>query len=122
MARASPDQMLRVAKVAAHHVDEGRIALGGPGRRQMADQPDRGAGNPQAKAEADGGSERAKDDNDRPLCAAEQKRFRQRAMDGRMEAGKGVTLFHQTSAPPPKEKNDRKKLEAAKAIDRPNTI
>src|SRR3546814_8620142 len=29
---------------------------------------------------------------------------------------------HQTSAPPPKEKKDRKKLDAAKAIDRPKTI
>jgi hypothetical protein len=29
---------------------------------------------------------------------------------------------HQTSAPPPNEKNDRKKLDAAKAIDRPKTI
>src|SRR3546814_2179076 len=29
---------------------------------------------------------------------------------------------HQTSAPPPKEKKDRKKLEAAKAIDKPKTI
>jgi hypothetical protein len=29
---------------------------------------------------------------------------------------------HQTSAPPPNEKNDKKKLDAAKAIDRPNTI
>ena len=28
----------------------------------------------------------------------------------------------QTSAPPPKEKKDKKKLDAAKAIDRPNTI
>src|SRR3546814_11523156 len=31
-------------------------------------------------------------------------------------------IGHQTSAPPPKEKNDRKKLDAANAIDRPNTI
>jgi hypothetical protein len=29
---------------------------------------------------------------------------------------------HQTSAPPPNEKNDRKKLDAAKAMDRPKTI
>src|SRR6478736_9377534 len=29
---------------------------------------------------------------------------------------------HQISTPPPNEKNDRKKLEAANAIDRPNTI
>src|SRR5579872_1339164 len=29
---------------------------------------------------------------------------------------------HQITTPPPNEKNDRKKLDAAKAIDRPNTI
>src|SRR5215813_6962452 len=29
---------------------------------------------------------------------------------------------HQITTPPPNEKNDRKKLEAANAIDRPNTI
>ena len=43
-------------------------------------------------------------------------------MDGRIEAGDGLVLVHQISAPPPKEKNDRKKLDAAKAIDRPKTI
>src|SRR5258706_9808719 len=30
--------------------------------------------------------------------------------------------IHQIITPPPKEKNDRKKLEAANAIDKPNTI
>src|ERR1700752_2189600 len=30
-------------------------------------------------------------------------------------------LVHQITTPPPSEKNDRKKLDAAKAIDRPNT-
>ena len=34
----------------------------------------------------------------------------------------GVARLHQTSAPPPNEKNDRKKLDAAKAIERPKTI
>src|SRR5216684_6081654 len=34
----------------------------------------------------------------------------------------GDPLLHQTSAPPPKEKNERKKELAANAIDRPNTI
>src|SRR5216684_2083002 len=34
----------------------------------------------------------------------------------------GGHFLHQTSAPPPKEKNDRKKELAANAIDRPNTI
>jgi hypothetical protein len=31
-------------------------------------------------------------------------------------------LIHQITTPPPNEKNDRKKLDAAKAIDSPNTI
>jgi hypothetical protein len=31
-------------------------------------------------------------------------------------------IVHQITTPPPKEKNDRKKLEAANAIERPNTI
>src|SRR5277367_3083649 len=30
--------------------------------------------------------------------------------------------IHQITTPPPNEKNDRKKLDAANAIDRPNTI
>jgi hypothetical protein len=49
----------------------------------------------------------------------------QRPVDRDREARHRVALAarHQTSAPPPNEKNDRKKLElAAKAIDRPNTI
>src|SRR5271167_3323333 len=53
MGHASRDQVLRVAQVAPHHVDEGGIALGGPHRRQMAGQPDRGADDPQAQSQAD---------------------------------------------------------------------
>ena len=34
----------------------------------------------------------------------------------------GQGLGHQTRAPPPKEKKERKKLDAAKAIERPKTI
>jgi len=34
----------------------------------------------------------------------------------------GLARLHQTSAPPPKEKNDRKNELAANAIERPNTI
>ena len=34
----------------------------------------------------------------------------------------GEIAVHQTNAPPPKLKNERKKLDAANAIDRPNTI
>jgi hypothetical protein len=35
--------MLRIAKVAAHHVDEGGIAFGRPDGGEMADQPDEAA-------------------------------------------------------------------------------
>src|SRR5258705_6652079 len=41
-------------------------------------------------------------------------------MHGRDEAWD--LWVHQTTTPPPNEKNDRKKLDAANAIDRPNTI
>ena len=82
--------MLRVAQVPAHHVDEGGIALGGPDRGEMADQPDHGADDPEAQAQADRGGERAVDDRDRARRAAEQDRLGQRAMDGRVEAGDGL--------------------------------
>src|SRR3546814_20162009 len=39
-----------------------------------------------------------------------------------VEARDFAILQHQISAPPPKLKNDRTKLDAANAIDRPNTI
>ena len=79
--------MLRVAKMPPHHVNEGGIALGGPNCRQMAAQPDHRPDNPQTKAEADGGGERAIDDHDRPGRTAQEKRFRQRTMDRSVEAG-----------------------------------
>src|SRR3546814_6194125 len=43
-------------------------------------------------------------------------------MDRSEETRHLAVAAHQTSAPPPKEKKDRKKLDAAKAIDRPKTI
>src|SRR3546814_17122401 len=46
-------------------------------------------------------------------------------MDGREESADRrvrIEVRHQTSAPPPNEKNDRTKELAANAIDRPNTI
>jgi hypothetical protein len=59
----------------------------------------------------------------RARSAAEQDRLAERPVD---RHGETRHVFgrprHQTSAPPPNEKNDRKKLDAAKAIDRPNTI
>jgi hypothetical protein len=43
-------------------------------------------------------------------------------MHWRVETCDCVYAFHQTSAPPLNEKKERKKLEAANAIERPNTI
>ncbi len=52
--------------------------------------------------------------------------LRQCAVDRNREARDLIGMMqearHQTSAPPPNKKNDRKKLDAAKAIDRPKTI
>src|ERR1700676_2601461 len=84
---SSRHQVLRVAQMPAHDFDEGVIALGGPDRRQMADQPDRRADDPKAKAQPDGGGKRAVDDRHRPRRAAEQDRLGQSAMDRCIEAG-----------------------------------
>ena len=102
-----------------------RIALGRPDGGGMADDPEQEPGDPQAQAEAQRRRQRAVEDRDRARRAAEQDRLGQRAMDRRDEAWDGFVsgkALHQISAPPPNEKNDRKKLEAAKAIERPNTI
>src|SRR3546814_17755797 len=55
--------------------------------------------------------------------AAEQQRRAERAVDRHFEAVDMLAATdHAISAPPPKLKKDRKKLDAANAIDRPNTI
>ena len=72
------------------------------------------------QAQADGGGERATQDRHRARRAAEQNMFGQSAMDRCLKPGDFVG--HQTSAPPPNEKNVRKKLEAANAIESPKTI
>src|SRR3546814_13326433 len=67
-------------------------------------------------------------DRDRARRAAEQDRFGERAMHRRLEPGQVAIIAsmlgaaHAISAPPPNEKKDRKKLDAAKAIDRPKMI
>src|SRR5208337_2571521 len=118
----SRDQVLRIAQVPTHYVHEGRVALGGPDRGEMTDEPNCGADDPEAQPQTHCSGERAVDDRHRPGRAAEQDRLGQGAVDRRVEAGNGVGLIHQISAPPPNWKKERKKLEAAKAIDRPKTI
>src|ERR1700722_9652683 len=122
MDSASADEVLRIAEMAAHHIDKGRVPLGGPHCCEMRDKPDRAADDPETQAQADRRGERDVDDRDRPRRAAEQDRLGQSAMDRRIEPGDGVCLIHQTRTPPPNWKKVRKKLDAAKAIERPKTI
>ena len=107
------------AQMAAHHVDELWIALGSPDGGGLTENPKQETGDPQPQAETKSCGERAVENRDRARSAAEQDVFGERAMNGCCKSG---DLFHQTSAPPPKEKNERKKELAAKAIERPNTI
>src|ERR1700724_3022995 len=108
------------AEMSTHDLDEVRIALGRPDGGHMADEPEQEASNPKAQTDAECSRERAVDDGDGARRTAHQDRFGQRAMYRRHEAWD--LRIHQITTPPPKEKNDRKKLDAAKAIDRPNTI
>ena len=83
----------------AHHVDKGGIALGGPHRGDMADQPDGDADDPEAQAQTDRGGERSVDDRDSARRAAEQDRLGQRAMDRGIEAGDGRVLLPSDQRP-----------------------
>src|SRR5216683_1447038 len=119
MGMSSNGEMAGDTQMAAHHVDEQRIALGSPDGGGLTENPEQETGEPQPQAETERRRQGAVEDRDRARRAAEQNVFGERAMNGCCESG---DLFHQTSAPPPKEKNDRKKELAAKAIERPNTI
>src|SRR5689334_982518 len=103
----------------AHDVDEQRITLGGPDGHAMPDHPEQQTGQPQAQPKTEDGGQRAVEDCDRPWRTAEQDRFGQGSVHWHHEARKA---FHQTRTPPPNEKKDRKKLEAAKAMEMPKTI
>src|SRR6516225_928366 len=72
IAPPSRDQMLRIAQVPADDLDEGGVALGRPDRGKVADQPDRGAGEPEAEAQSDRRGERAVHDGDCARRAGEQ--------------------------------------------------
>src|SRR5215510_1670105 len=118
-------EMCRITQVSAHDVNELRVALCGPDRRHVPDRPQHEAGDPKAESQSESSRERAVGDCDRARGTAEQDRLCQRPMHGRFEPRKrvvGKKIGHQTSAPPPNEKNDRKNELAANAIERPNTI
>src|SRR5258708_7646651 len=121
----SRTEMGRIAHVPAHHLHEQRVALRGPDGSHVAERPQHEPGEPEAKPEPDGGRHRAIEDRNRARRSGEQDRFRESPVHRRFETrDRFLTddLWHQISAPPPNEKKDRKKEDAAKAIDRPNTI
>ena len=78
------------------------------------------ARDPKAQTDAERSRKRAVEDGDGARRTAHQDRLGQCAMHRRFEAWD--LSVHQITTPPPNEKNDKKKLDAAKAIDRPNTI
>jgi len=107
-------------QVPANHVDKERIALGGPDRGSMADGPQQETRDPEPQSKPQRCGQGPVEDRHRARRASEQNWFRQSPVDRDEKASDGVV--HQITTPPPKEKNDRKKLEAANAIERPNTI
>src|SRR5690606_614822 len=119
-------QMAGDAQMPTPDLDELGIALRRPYGCEMADCPNGDADQPEAQAEAHGSGQRSVHDGDGARCAAEQNMLGQRPVDRDRESRHRVELFeaarHQTSAPPPNEKKDRKKLDAANAMLRPNTI
>src|SRR6516165_6018699 len=113
-------EMTGNTKVPADDFDKVRVVLGGPDGDHVADEPKQKARDPQAQTDAECSGECSVNNGDRPRRAAHEDRFGQRAMYRRDEAWN--LTGHQITTPPPKEKNDRKKLDAANAIDNPNTI
>ena len=113
-------EMTGDSQVSADNLDEVGVALGGPDSGHMADEPKQEASNPKPQTDTERRGKRAVDDSDGAWRTAHQDWFSQRAMHRRDEAWD--LWVHQITTPPPNEKNDRKKLDAANAIDRPNTI
>src|SRR4051794_11863500 len=120
MIEGSDVEMTGNAQMAAHHIDEGGIAPGGPDGGHVADEPEDKTCDPEPQSESKGSRQRAVDDRDRTRRATHEDRLGECAVNGHDKTCDHIV--HQITTPPPKEKNDRKKLEAANAIDRPNTI
>src|SRR6056297_1275709 len=112
----------RVAQVSARHLGDLRIPLGGPNGEEMTNEPECEAHEPKTQAQPNGGRQGAIGNGDGARRTGQQDRIDQGAVHRREIAGNVGGVLHQISAPPPKEKKDKKKLEAAKAMDSPKTI
>ena len=112
------------AQMSAHHIDEGGIALGSPDGGHVTDEPEHEPRDPQPQSKSKSGGQGSVDDGDRSRRTAHQDRLGERTVNGHDKTCD--RLIHQITTPPPKEKNDRKKLEAANAIedtsDDPETV
>ena len=108
--------------MAANDVDELSVAFRGPHGAKMSGCPDDDANEPKPQTKGDRCCQCAVGNRNRARRTAKQDRFGQRPVDGRVESRNGLIARPHNNAPPPNEKNDRKKLDAAKAIDKPNTI
>ena len=84
---------------------------------RVAQSPEQKTCDPHAQSKPQSRCNRPIRDGERARRAGQQNWFGEGVVQRHFKA-----FGHETSAPPPKEKNDRKKLEAAKAIDRPSTI
>lgn len=56
--------------MSAHHIDEGGIALGGPDRGHVADEPEDETRDPQPQSKSKGSRQCAVDNRDRPRRTA----------------------------------------------------
>src|SRR5204863_9974789 len=89
-------------------------------RDAVPDRPDDDPCDPLLETETDRRRERPVDDREAARGTAEEDRRSEAPVDGNLETFD--MLAHAISAPPPKLKKLRKKLDAAKAIDRPKMI
>src|SRR3546814_5880387 len=79
--------------------------------QRVAGAPQQQSRKPLLQANADRRGQRAVDDGQRTRRPTQQDRHGQRTVQRHLEAGRG--LAHATTAPPAKEKNDRKNEDAA---------
>jgi len=99
------------------------VALGGEHRERVSGRPHHEPGNPLLEADPERSRECAVNDRNRPRRAAEQDGLGERPVQRGLEAlDMGAGPDHAISAPPPNEKNDRKKLDAANAMLSPKMI
>src|SRR5438270_11034802 len=114
--------MFPLAQMPDEHRHEVRVALGCEHCDAVSDDPQRETGKPLPKPEPKRCSDGAIENGDRPRRTAKKDGLDQSAMDRRFEAFGMGSAAHEIRAPPPKLKKDRKKEEAAKAIDSPKMI